>query len=155
MPQQDEDLSLPRSTIDRIITANQLPVPRIFRQALAHHADNFILQVSLQANLLCETDNKKTISHEHIITAVERMGFNYRKDLQAVFEENVNLSKMKPSRINKLKSSEFTIEQLKEQQDRLFENARIEYLEMQQTRDDLENNELENNELQEVDKKDF
>lgn len=128
----DEELSLPRSTIDKIITHNKLGVPRPIRELLIRYCDNFISYVALQANLLCEKQKRKTISHEHIIKALENMGFShYIKECKEVYQENVNLSKMKPSKINKLKTSKFTIEELKEQQDKLFENARREYENME------------------------
>ncbi|KRH93304.1 Class 2 transcription repressor NC2, beta subunit (Dr1) [Pseudoloma neurophilia] len=128
----EEDLTLPRSTIDKILIYHKLAVPRTIRHHLTKLGDQFILEASLQANFLCEKEKKKTISHEHILKALENMDFNFEKELLEVLEENKNISKKKPSRVNKLETSEFTLEELKAQQAKLFKNARIEYENMEQ-----------------------
>lgn len=133
MPQKsDDDLTLPRSTIDKILIHYKLAVPRSIRHYLTRFADQFIIETSLQANLLCEKEKKKTISHEHILMALKNRGFYFEKELLQVYEENRNISKMRPSKINKLKTSKFTLEELKMQQDKLFESARKEYENMEQ-----------------------
>ena len=128
----EDDLSLPRSTIDKIITHNKLAVPRYMRDILIKYCDQFIAYIALKSNFLCEKDKRKTITHDHVLKALEEIGFaKFLDECKEIYQENLNLSKMKPSKINKLKTSKFTIEELKEQQSKLFENARKEYENME------------------------
>lgn len=147
----DDDLTLPRSTIDKIVIYHKLSVPRSIRHHLTRFADQFILETSLRANILCENEKRKTISHEHIMKALKDMGYDFESELLQVYDENINISKMRPSKINKLKNSQFTLEELKMQQDKLFENARKEYENMEQSGpDDFEQNNKELHEMDEI-----
>lgn len=128
----DDDLSLPRSTIDKMLSTYQLSIPRHVRDHLTTYLHQFIHYISSDANLLCEKEKKKTITHEHIYEALRTAGFgHFIEGCQKVYDETLNLSKMRPSRINKLKSSKFSIEELRMEQKKLFESARKEYENME------------------------
>lgn len=134
-PNQAEEHTLPRSTIDRIISHHGLQVPRAIRPVLVALCDNFVAHISLQSNHLCESSKKKTISHEHVIDALTRAGFKYESELKFLYETMNNTKKKRTK--NKLKDSTFTLEQLKEQQQKLFESARMEYENVNHSDDEL------------------
>lgn len=128
----DDELCLPRSTIDKMLSSYKLSIPRNVRNHLTKYLHVFIHHISANANILCEKEKKKTITHEHIYEALREIGFeSFIVECEAVYEESMNLSKLKPSKINKLKCSKFSLEELRMEQSKLFESARKEYENME------------------------
>lgn len=128
----EDDLSLPRSTIDKLLAHSGLSVPRSVREHVVPCLHHFIRHIALKANALCEREKKKTITHEHVYVALESAGFgHYIADCRRVYEETLCLSRMRPSRNNKLKNSKLSMDELRMEQNRLFESARKEFENME------------------------
>lgn len=127
----EEDLSLPKTTIDRIIltyNGNRKCYPRETKNFIAHCALNFVHMLTGQANEICEKEKKKTLTHYHVFAALKDLGFDkYLDECNDVYKEQIKKAGKKPSKINKFKESGLTLAQLEEQQKKLFESAKKAY----------------------------
>jgi len=87
----------------------------------------FVQLVSSHANELCEKENKKVISPEHILQSLEELGFgDYCQEVKQVYEEFLEIEKRR-SKTSWTKMTErtgLTEEELIRQQEELFAKAR-------------------------------
>lgn len=85
----------------------------------------FIHLLASESNEVCEKDNKKTIAAEHVIGALQTLGFeSYVPGVQEVLEEHrVNL-KSREKKYSTLETSGLSYEQLQRDQELLFAKAR-------------------------------
>ena len=68
--QQDDELSIPRATLNKMIK-ELLPDIRVSidsRELISNCCTEFITLISSEANDICNTEQKKTISPEHVIS---------------------------------------------------------------------------------------
>jgi down-regulator of transcription 1 len=135
-PNKAEALYLPRATMGKIIDELLPPgiaCPKETRELLMNCCIEFIHLVTGEANELCETHGKKTISPEHVLEALKALGFSdYVEEAEtarAEFEESQKQKREGRER-NKttLERSGLSETELQKQQEELFEAARQRYL---------------------------
>ncbi|CAG8490189.1 3669_t:CDS:10 [Ambispora gerdemannii] len=84
----------------------------------------FIHLIASEANEICEKESKKTIAAEHVISALQALGFeNYLSEVQEVFKEHKKLQKDRDKKSSRLENSGMTEEELLRQQELLFEQS--------------------------------
>lgn len=130
--EKNEEITLPKATADKIIHENSggRSLSRELKDSITECAIEFIRCITADANEHCEKEQRKTINHEHIYSALTNFGFEYFiEECVEAYEEHVKLAKMKPSKVNTLKNSPHTLEELEEKQKLLFANARRELAE--------------------------
>jgi len=127
----DSEVSLPKSTLQKTIK-DLLPADmRVAGDAvdlLVQCCNEFVHLVSTQANEVSETEKRSTINPEHIVRALEQLGFtSYLGEVNGVWEEWKGEKKEHQKLVSKKSAaldSGLTQEQLVELQKKLFEEAR-------------------------------
>ncbi|KAL8729579.1 MAG: hypothetical protein Q9166_004659 [cf. Caloplaca sp. 2 TL-2023] len=128
-----DDLSLPKATVQRIITEILQPSPgvafaRDARDLLTDCCVEFISMISSEANEIAEKEAKKTISTEHIDKALRVLGFpEYVQDVLVSAGEHKEALKGRDKRTNKLNQSGLSDAELARQQEELFKSATEKY----------------------------
>lgn len=126
---ENEDISLPRATVQKILT-EILPADVVFtketKEALIECCINFIMIVATESNDIAEQDLKKTISTDHVIRAIESLGFGYYIPVLEEFVESCRTNaKIKEKRkASKFVKSGLTEEELLAKQQELFKASR-------------------------------
>eukprot|EP00835_Amoeboradix_gromovi_P002396 NODE_135_length_18075_cov_0.518413.p10 type:complete len:149 gc:universal NODE_135_length_18075_cov_0.518413:10999-11445(+) len=120
----DGELRLPRATLDKLIK-EFLPADigcvKETRQVLMNCCIEFIHLVTSEANETCEKQGKKTINGEHIIAALQELGFEeFVNQVQETFEEFKNQNKS----VWKKPKQNLPDESLLEEQQRLFQQSK-------------------------------
>ncbi|KAJ3162937.1 negative cofactor 2 transcription regulator complex subunit ncb2 [Geranomyces variabilis] len=114
----EEDLSLPKATVTKLI--NEM-LPEDIN--CAKEARDLIAECCV-ANEACEKEAKKTIAGEHVITALQELGFeSYIPEVQEAYDEHSKATKDRVKGAQK-KESQHTPEELEEMQAALFAKAR-------------------------------
>lgn len=126
----EEETGLPRATVDKLIQ-ELCPaghtVAKEARNALRDAAELFLGLIALEANRICDAEQKKTITNQHVFRALERYGFaEYINACGAAASDYDDYSRHRPSRQNKFKESGKSLEELHADQMRLFNDARRE-----------------------------
>lgn len=128
---KDDECSLPKNTIDRIISeclGRGTTVSREAKDAIMVCCIEFIHLVACEGNEVAEKEKKKTIAHEHLLKALDNLGYGeYVKACTCAHEDHMRICKMRPAKQNKLKSSGLTMDQLHIEQMKLFEKAKEAY----------------------------
>lgn len=130
--EKNEEITLPKATADKIMHENSAGcmLSRELKDAVTECAIEFIRSITAEANEYCEKELRKTINHDHVYSALRNLGFeSFIDECVEAYDEHVKLAKMKPSRVNTLKNSPHTLEELEEKQKLLFESARKELTE--------------------------
>ncbi|KAL5682549.1 hypothetical protein ACJX0J_008934 [Zea mays] len=87
-----EDVSLPKSTMFKIIKEMLPPDVRVARDAqdlLVECCVEFINLLSSESNEVCSREEKKTIAPEHVIKALSDLGFReYIEEVYAAYEQH-------------------------------------------------------------------
>ncbi|EHB04810.1 Protein Dr1 [Heterocephalus glaber] len=86
----DDDLTIPRAAINKMIkeTLPNVRVANDARELVVNCCTEFIHLVSSEANEICNKSEKKTISPEHVIQALESLGFgSYISEVKEVLQE--------------------------------------------------------------------
>jgi len=136
----EDELGLPRATVTKMIQELLPPgvtCPKETRDLLMDCCVEFIHLVSSEANEACERHSRKTISPEHVLEALDRLGFaGYVPEVQTSWDDAQDHAKKEKERressSNKLERTGLTEEELIRQQQALFENSRRRFLENQQ-----------------------
>ena len=85
--QVEDEVSLPRAAVNKMIK-EMIPNIRVSndaRELILTCCKEFIHLVSSEANDICNVQTKKTISPDHIIAALGRLGFNqYLEEIKGV-----------------------------------------------------------------------
>ena len=135
----DEESHLPKTTVQRII---QEILPEGF--AISQGTRNliqectegihfllleFIRMVTAEANSICVKEGRKTISPEHLCTALRDLGFEdyvleVRQASQAWSDASEEKAKRHKAAKQKLKDTGLSVEELERQQEELFRQAR-------------------------------
>ncbi|KAK9714388.1 hypothetical protein RND81_06G090600 [Saponaria officinalis] len=125
-----EDASLPKATITKIIK-DMLPAEvRVARDAqdlLIECCVEFINLVSSESNEVCNREEKKTIAPEHLLKALEGLGFgDYMEEVYAAYEQHKIETMQDGVRGGKLGNggAEMTEEEAAAEQQRMFAEAR-------------------------------
>ncbi|KAI3762732.1 hypothetical protein L1987_53173 [Smallanthus sonchifolius] len=123
-----EDASLPKATMTKIIKEMLPPDVRVARDTqdlLIDCCVEFINLVSSESNEVCSREDKKTIAPEHVLKALQVLGFGeYVEDVYAAYEQH-KLETMDTVRSGKLTNgAEMTEEEALAEQQRMFAEAR-------------------------------
>lgn len=128
MSESADDLSLPKATVQKIISEvipSDLVFARDTRDALIECCVEFIMILSTSSNEEAEKENKKTIAPEHVINALETLGFSsYIEPIKQVVLEHKESQKVRDRKVGKLELSGMTEEELLAEQERLFAKSR-------------------------------
>lgn len=123
-----EDLSLPKATVQKIIgeiLPKDIAISKEAREAITECSIEFIMILSTQSNDIAEKEAKKTIAYDHVVKALEELGFhNYLEIINKVLEEHKELLKGKEKKNNKFQNSGLSEEELLRQQEELFKKSR-------------------------------
>jgi histone H3/H4 len=104
------------------------------RDLLVDCCNEFVHLISSEANDICEKSGRKTIAPEHVIEALRNLGFGeYVEEVQAAHEDHQTQSKEKERlrASSKAEASKLSEEELLKQQEALFEQARLKYMQSQ------------------------
>ena len=85
--EQDDELTIPRAAMNKMIK-ELLPNIRVANEArelVLNCCTEFIHLISSESNDICNQQQKKTISAEHVLAALEKLGYgDFRKDAEEV-----------------------------------------------------------------------
>ncbi|KAG8047065.1 hypothetical protein GUJ93_ZPchr0008g13655 [Zizania palustris] len=122
-----EDVSLPKSTMFKIIKEMLPPDVRVARDAqdiLVECCVEFINLLSSESNEVCSREDKKTIAPEHVLRALQDLGFReYIEEVQLAYEQHKHDTLDSP-KASKFTMVEMTEEQAVAEQQRMFAEAR-------------------------------
>ncbi|KNE66556.1 hypothetical protein AMAG_11684 [Allomyces macrogynus ATCC 38327] len=86
----------------------------------------FIHLVSSEANEVCEKDSRKTIGPEHVITALQRLGFeDYIAEVRDSWDEHKESQKEREKRGKRMEKTGMTDEEMARAQEEMFAQARL------------------------------
>ncbi|KAK9712485.1 negative cofactor 2 transcription regulator complex subunit ncb2 [Basidiobolus ranarum] len=132
----DDDLSLPKATVQKLINEmmpDDIVCAKDTRDLLIDCCVEFIHLIASEANEICEKEAKKTIAAEHVIVALQTLGFeNYLPEVQEVFKEHKKQQKDRDRKSSRLENSGMSEEELLRNQALLFAQARMKYEAQQQ-----------------------
>ncbi|XP_062196189.1 protein Dr1 homolog [Phragmites australis] len=122
-----EDVSLPKSTMFKIIKEMLPPDVRVARDAqdlLVECCVEFINLLSSESNEVCSREEKKTIAPEHVLKALSDLGFReYIDEVYAAYEQH-KLDTLDSPKAGKFTGIEMTEEEAVAEQQRMFAEAR-------------------------------
>ncbi|XP_061365181.1 protein Dr1 homolog [Gastrolobium bilobum] len=124
-----EDASLPKATMTKIIKEMLPPDVRVARDAqdlLIECCVEFINLVSSESNEVCNREDKRTIAPEHVLKALEVLGFGeYIEEVYAAYEQHKNETMHDTLKSGKWSNgAEMTEEEALAEQQRMFAEAR-------------------------------
>jgi len=124
----DDDLSLPKATVYKLISEmlpDDMNASKETKDLVIECCVEFIHLISSESNDICEKESKKTISPEHVVSALKVLGFeNYVEDVEEVWKDHKQQVKDREKKVSKLEQSGLTEEELLQQQEALFAEAR-------------------------------
>ncbi|XP_060204858.1 protein Dr1 homolog isoform X2 [Lycium barbarum] len=124
-----EDASLPKATMTKIIKEMLPPDVRVARDTqdlLIECCVEFINLISSESNEVCNREDKRTIAPEHVLKALEVLGFGeYIEEVYAAYEQH-KLETVDTVRAGKWGNNvaEMTEEEALAAQQRMFAEAR-------------------------------
>ncbi|XP_028753731.1 protein Dr1 homolog isoform X1 [Neltuma alba] len=124
-----EDASLPKATMTKIIKEMLPPDVRVARDAqdlLIECCVEFINLVSSESNDVCNREDKRTIAPEHVLKALQVLGFSeYIEEVYAAYEQHRIETMQDSLRAGKLSNgADMTEEEALLEQQRMFAEAR-------------------------------
>lgn len=97
------------------------------RELILNCCTEFIHLISSEANEVCNLRNKKTINAEHVLEALDRLGFkDYKQDAEAVLMDCKAVAAKRRRQSTRLENLGIPEEELLRQQQELFAKARQE-----------------------------
>ncbi|KAK3121605.1 hypothetical protein QOZ80_8BG0657100 [Eleusine coracana subsp. coracana] len=122
-----EDVSLPKSTMFKIIKEMLPPDVRVARDAqdlLVECCVEFINLLSSESNEVCSREEKKTIAPEHVLKALSDLGFKeYIEEVYTAYEQH-KMDTLDSPKAGKFTGVEMTEEEAVAEQQRMFAEAR-------------------------------
>ncbi|CCH43683.1 Nuclear transcription factor Y subunit B-8 [Wickerhamomyces ciferrii] len=121
-----EDLTLPKvqKIIGEVIPSD-LTFSKEARDVVVECCIEFIMILSDQSNEIAEKEAKKTIASDHVVKALQELGFiDYIEPIEAALLEHKESLKGRERKNNKFQNSGFTEEELLKQQEELFRQSR-------------------------------
>ena len=95
------------------------------RDLITNCCTEFIRLIATEANEICERDQKKTISPEHALSAMDKVGFaSYRQEAIAVYRDCKEVAAKRRRGSMRLENLGISEEELLRQQQELFARAR-------------------------------
>ncbi|EDW63663.2 protein Dr1 [Drosophila virilis] len=126
---EDDELTLPRASINKIIK-ELVPTVRVAnesRELILNCCSEFIHLISSEANEVCNQRSKKTINAEHVLEALDRLGFrDYKQEAEAVLHDCKEVAAKRRRQSTRLENLGIPEEELLRQQQELFAKAREE-----------------------------
>ncbi|XP_044578353.1 protein Dr1 [Cotesia glomerata] len=128
-PAEDDELTLPRASINKMIK-EILPHVRVAnesRELILNCCTEFIHLLSSEANEICNQQQKKTINAEHVLQALEKLGFgDYVGEAESVLRDCKAVAAKRRRQSTRLENLGIPEEELLRQQQELFAKAREE-----------------------------
>lgn len=142
---EEEELSLPRASINKMIKelvnfvlfiklksllCHFFKVPHIrvaneSRELILNCCTEFIHLISSEANEICNQKGKKTISAEHILDSLDKLGFNdFKRDALNVLNDCKQAAAKRRRQSTRLENLGIAEDELLRQQQELFAQAR-------------------------------
>lgn len=135
VPLEEDELTLPRASINKMIK-EILPNIRVAnesRELILNCCTEFIHLISSEANEVCNSQQKKTINSEHVLSALDRLGFSdYIPDADAVLQDCKAVAAQRRRQSTRLENLGIPEEELLRQQQELFARAREEQMAVEQ-----------------------
>jgi len=127
MSDNDDDLCIPRSAMYKLVK-ELVPQVRLSGEAkdlIVTACNEFIHLLASESNTVCEKQSKKLILPDHVLLALDNLGFGeYKQDCVEVMKQmQEEVDKRKKLR-NKLEKPGIPEEELLRQQNQLFAEAR-------------------------------
>nr|CAG4643660.1 EOG090X0LUS [Ilyocryptus agilis] len=125
----EEELTIPRAAMNKMIKeiVPSVRVANEARELILNCCSEFIHLLASEANDICTQQQKKTINAEHILGALDRLGFNdYRTDAEAVLKDCKAVAAKRRRQSMRLENLGIPEEELLRQQQELFARAREE-----------------------------
>ncbi|XP_050151782.1 protein Dr1 homolog [Malus sylvestris] len=124
-----EDASLPKATMTKIIKEMLPPDVRVARDAqdlLIECCVEFINLISSESNEVCSREEKRTIAPEHVLKALQVLGFSkYVEEVYSAYEQHKLETMHDLSKSVKWgNGAEMTEEEALAEQQRMFAEAR-------------------------------
>lgn len=120
----DEELSLPKATVQKLISEllrKEISCSKETRDLLIECCVEFIHLVSSESNEVCEKDGKKTIAPEHVLKALDDLGFpGFVQEAKSVLLEHKAAQKDRERKTTRMEQSGLGEEELQRQQELLF-----------------------------------
>ncbi|KAI5192033.1 down-regulator of transcription 1 [Nematocida sp. AWRm77] len=120
---------LPRASVEKVISETlsfPLTCSREVKHILLNGCAEFVHLIATEANNMCEKEQKKTVTHEHVYTALRNLGYEeYIDECNEVYKEHMEQAKLRPSKQNKFKDSGLTQDELEKEQEELFRKAKL------------------------------
>ncbi|ESX03007.1 hypothetical protein KL921_003516 [Ogataea angusta] len=139
--QPQEELSLPKATVQKIISEvlpSEFSFTKDAREALIECCIEFLMILSTESNDIADKELKKTISTDHVLKAVTELGFvDYIPVLEKCLSEFKESNKFKERKNSKFQNSGLSEEELLRQQEELFRASRNR-LQQQNVKDESE-----------------
>jgi len=134
----NDDLSLPRATVQKIIgeiltalstpSSPELTFSKDARDLLIECCVEFVTLISSEANEIAEKEAKKTIAAEHIVKALTDLQFEeYIPDIEEAAVDFKESAKNREKKQAKWQQSGLSPEELMRQQQELFGMSREKY----------------------------
>eukprot|EP01098_Paradermamoeba_levis_P004815 TRINITY_DN2061_c0_g1_i1.p1 TRINITY_DN2061_c0_g1~~TRINITY_DN2061_c0_g1_i1.p1 ORF type:complete len:139 (-),score=44.62 TRINITY_DN2061_c0_g1_i1:58-474(-) len=128
MGEKDENLTLPKVTVSKFIKdllPEDVKCANDTRDLIVECCVEFIHLISSEANDVCNNEKKKTIAPEHVLKALNELGFgSYCDAVSKVYNQHKVEASEKPKGTKKLKDLGIPEEQLFKEQQILFAKAR-------------------------------
>merc|ERR1712126_675828 len=129
-----DELTIPRAAMNKMIK-ELLPNIRVANEArelVLNCCTEFIHLISSESNDICNRQQKKTISAEHVLAALEKLGYgDFRKDAEEVLGEHKEMAAKRRRQSTRLENLGIPEEELLRQQQELFARAREQQLEQE------------------------
>ncbi|KAK0729710.1 negative cofactor 2 complex subunit beta-like protein [Lasiosphaeris hirsuta] len=130
-PSSNDDLSLPKATVQKIVSeilpsSTGIAFSKEARDLLIECCVEFITLISSEANEISEKEAKKTIACDHITKALEQLGFaDYVPAVMEAAAEHKEVQKAsgREKKANKFEQSGMTLEELERLQAEQFAAA--------------------------------
>jgi len=123
----NDELTIPRAAMNKMIK-ELLPNIRVANEArelVLNCCTEFIHLISSESNDICNQQQKKTISAEHVLVALEKLGYgDFRKDAEEVLTECKETAAKRRRQCTRLENLGIPEEELLRQQQELFAKAR-------------------------------
>ncbi|PHZ08851.1 histone-fold-containing protein [Rhizopus microsporus ATCC 52813] len=132
----DDELSLPKATVQKLINEmmpEDIVCAKDTRDLLIDCCVEFIHLIASEANEICEKETKKTIAGEHVVAALQTLGFEeYVEEVEEVFKEHKKQQKDRDKKSTRLENTGISEEELLRQQELLFAQSRLKFEAQQQ-----------------------
>ena len=122
----EESLTIPRAAMNKLIKelVPDIRVATESRDLILQCCTEFIHLITNKANTICEEEKKKTMSAEHVLEALDQLGFSsYKSEAESVVSDCKNKRRRQSTRLEHLGIPE---EELLRQQEELFAKAKAE-----------------------------